>query len=210
MLSELSIPTSTCPGLFYQTNAEDGILSRIRIPGGIINSEQCQVISDIADAYGGGYVDVTNRANIQIREISTNISAEVLKRLQNIGIGRNPIVDHIRNIMTSPTAGIDAIELIDTRGLVNDWDNYLVSNPGLSGLSAKFSVCFDGGGGVGVCDRINDIGLFAVNVAGDVYFQLHLCVEKGQPPEDVGVLLRPEQSDCDQYRYFAAFLKLLH
>ncbi len=193
MLSELSIPTSTCPGLFYRTNAEDGILSRIRIPGGIINSEQCQVISDIADVYGGGYVDVTNRANIQIREISTNISAEVLKRLQNIGLGRNPIVDHIRNIMTSPTAGIDAIELIDTRALVNDWDNYLVGNPGLSGLSAKFSVCFDGGGGVGVCDRINDVGLFAVNVAGDVCFQLRLCVEKGQPPEDVGVLLRPEQ-----------------
>ena len=125
MLSELlSIPTSSCPGLFYSTNAQDGILSRIRIPGGIINSEQCRVISDIADVYGGGYVDVTNRANIQIREIRTNINTSVLERLQNVGLGRNPIVDHIRNIMTSPTAGIDCQELIDTHGLVNDWDNY--------------------------------------------------------------------------------------
>lgn len=195
MLSELlSIPTSSCPGLFYRTNAQDGILSRIRIPGGIIDCEQCRVISDIADVYGGGYVDVTNRANIQIREISTNINTSVLERLQNIGLGRNPIVDHIRNIMTSPTAGIDCQELIDTRPLVKDWDNYLVSNPALSGLSAKFSVCFDGGGEVGVCDRINDIGLFAVNVGGDVCFQLHLCVgAKGQPPEDVGILLQPEE-----------------
>lgn len=194
MLSELSIPTSSCPGLFYRTNAQDGILSRIRIPGGIIKSEQCRVISDITDVYGGGYVDVTNRANIQIREISTNLDASVLDKLQNIGLGRNPIVDHIRNIMTSPTAGIDVIELIDTRALVNDWDNYIVGNPGLSGLSAKFSVCFDGGGKVGVRDRINDVGLFAVNVAGDIYFQLHLCVgQKGQPSEDVGILLRPEE-----------------
>lgn len=210
MLSELlSIPTSSCPGLFYSTNAQDGILSRIRIPGGIINSEQCRVISDIADVYGGGYVDVTNRANIQIREIRTDINTSLLERLQNVGLGRNPIVDHIRNIMTSPTAGIDYQELFDTRILVNDWDNYLVSNPGLSGLSAKFSVCFDGGGGVGVSDiptvrlsdiptvrlreRINDIGLFAVNVDGDIYFQLCLCVRKGKPPEYVGVLLRPEQ-----------------
>jgi ferredoxin-nitrite reductase len=195
LLSELSlsIPTSSCPGLFYRTNAQDGILSRIRIPGGIINSEQCRVISDIADVYGGGYVDVTNRANIQIREISTNLDTSVLEKLQNIGLGRNPIVDHIRNIMTSPTAGIDATELFDTRGLVNDWDNYIVGNPGLSGLSAKFSVCFDGGGGVTVCDRINDIGLKAVKSAGDVYFQLCLGIRKGQPPQDVGVLLRPEQ-----------------
>lgn len=194
MLSELlSIPTSSCPGLFYSTNAQDGILSRIRIPGGIINSEQCRVICDIADVYGGGYVDVTNRANIQIREIRTNINMSVLERLQNVGLGRNPIVDHIRNIMTSPTAGIDCQELIDTRGLVNDWDNYLVGNPGLSGLSAKFSVCFDGGGGVSVRDRINDVGLKAVNVNGDVYFQLCLCVGKGKPPQYVGVLLRLEQ-----------------
>jgi ferredoxin-nitrite reductase len=210
LLSELlSIPTSSCPGLFYSTNAQDGILSRIRIPGGIINSEQCRVISDIADVYGGGYVDVTNRANIQIREIRTNINTSVLERLQNVGLGRNPIVDHIRNIMTSPTAGIDYQELFDTRTFVNDWDNYLVNNPGLSGLSAKFSVCFDGGGGVCVRDipsvrlrdiptvrlreRINDIGLFAVNVDGDVYFQLCLCIGKGKPPEYVRVLLRPEQ-----------------
>ncbi len=194
MLSELSIPTSSCPGLFYRTPARDGILSRIRIPGGIIDCEQCRVISDIADVYGGGYVDVTNRANIQIREISTAINVEVLERLQNVGLGRNPIVDHIRNIMTSPTAGIDCQELIDTRPLVKDWDNYLVSNPALSGLSAKFSVCFDGGGGVGVCDRINDIGLFAVNVGGNICFQLHLGAgAKGQPPEDVGILLQPEE-----------------
>jgi ferredoxin-nitrite reductase len=195
LLSELplSIPTSACPGLFYRTNAQDGILSRIRIPGGIINSEQCRVISDVADAYGGGYVDITNRANIQIREITNHLDASVLEKLQNIGLGRNPVVDHIRNIMTSPTVGIDITEIFDTRVLVNDWDNYLVGNSGLSALSAKFSVCFDGGGGVGVRYRINDVGLFAVNVGGDISFQLCLGITKGQPPESVGVLLRPEQ-----------------
>jgi len=53
---------ATCPGLFYATPAADGILSRIRIPGGIISSQQCRAIADIADQHGGGYVDVTNRA----------------------------------------------------------------------------------------------------------------------------------------------------
>jgi ferredoxin-nitrite reductase len=45
---------ATCPGLFYATPAADGILSRIRIPGGIISSQQCRAIADIAEQHGGG------------------------------------------------------------------------------------------------------------------------------------------------------------
>nr|MDZ8063335.1 precorrin-3B synthase [Nostoc sp. EkiNYC01] len=187
---------ATCPGLFYATPAEDGILSRMRIPGGIINSQQCRAIADIADQYGGGYVDVTNRANLQIREIRSSIDSQVLQHLQNIGIGsRNTDVDHIRNIMTSPTAGIDRQELIDTRPFVQAWDNYITAHPALSGLSAKFSVCFDGGGIVQVRDRLNDILFAAVLVNGDVYFRLHLSAgAKGQPPSDMKILLPPD--DC--------------
>lgn len=186
---------ATCPGLFYATPAADGILSRIRIPGGIISSQQCRAIADIADQHGGGYVDVTNRANLQVREIRAGINAEVLKHLQDIGLGsRNPVVDHIRNVMTSPTAGIDPQELIDTRPFVQGWDDYIAGHPALSGLSAKFSVCFDGGGIIRVCDRLNDILFAAVLVDGNVYFCLYLSVgAKGQPPSDMGILLSPEK-----------------
>ncbi|WP_181373857.1 precorrin-3B synthase [Nostoc commune] len=186
---------ATCPGLFYATPAADGMLSRIRIPGGIISSQQCRAIADIAEQHGGGYVDVTNRANLQVREIRTGINAEVLKHLQDIGLGsRNPVVDHIRNIMTSPTAGIDLLELIDTRPFVQSWDDYIAAHPALSGLSAKFSVCFDGGGIIRVCDRLNDILFAAVLFDGNVYFRIYLSVgAKGQPPSDMGILLPPEK-----------------
>jgi len=186
---------SACPGLFYATPAQDGMLSRIRIPGGMINSKQCRAIANIADEFGGGYVDITNRANLQLREIRSLMNAEVLKRLQDLGLGsRNTIVDHIRNIMTSPTAGIDRQELIDTRPFVRSWDNYIVAHPELSGLSAKFSVCFDGGGRVSVGDRLNDIAFVAVLVDGSVFFRLYLSVgAKGEPPTDMGILLAPEE-----------------
>ncbi|AFZ25450.1 assimilatory nitrite reductase (ferredoxin) precursor [Cylindrospermum stagnale PCC 7417] len=180
-----------CPGLFYATPAQDGILSRIRIPGGILESKQCDAIADIADQFGGGYVDVTNRANLQIREIHQGINAEVLQRLQDIGLGSaNPAVDHIRNIMTSPTAGIDSQELIDTRPFVQKWNQYIGENPHLSGLSAKFSVCFDGGGKVSVRDRLNDITFAAVLVDSDVYFRLYLSIgDSGELPRDMGIAI---------------------
>ncbi|HEY9798888.1 MAG TPA: precorrin-8X methylmutase [Leptolyngbyaceae cyanobacterium] len=183
-----------CPGLFYATPAQDGILSRIRIPGGMINSKQCQAIADIADQYGGGYIDVTNRANIQIREIRGNIDSPVLKQLQDLGLGAsNTGVDQIRNIMTSPTAGIDIQELIDTRPFVKTWDNYINEHSALAGLSAKFSVCFDGGG-LSVSDRPNDITFIAILVDDSVYFRLCLSIsEKGTPPVDTGILLSPTE-----------------
>lgn len=186
---------ATCPGLFYATPAADGILSRIRIPGGIISSQQCRAIADIAEQHGGGYMDVTNRANLQIREIHTGINADVLKHLQDMKLGSgNPVVDHIRNIMTSPTAGIDTQELIDTRPFVQGWDDYIAAHPALSGLSAKFSVCFDGGGIIRVCDRLNDITFAAILVDGNVYFRLYLSVgAKGQSPSDMRILLLPEK-----------------
>lgn len=186
---------ASCPGLFYDTPAQDGILSRIRIPGGILDSKQCYAIADLADNYGGGYVDVTNRANLQIRELRSGINISVLQDLQNVGIGsRNVAVDHIRNIMASPTAGIDHQEIIDTRPFVKQWDDYLATHPSLGKLSAKFSVGFDGGGQVSVYHQLNDIMLAAVVIDGEVYFRLYLSVgQAGKPPLDMAIILLPEQ-----------------
>ncbi|MCF4968143.1 precorrin-8X methylmutase [Nostoc sp. CMAA1605] len=188
--------STPCPGLFYATPAQDGILSRIRIPGGIINSKQCQAIADIADKYGGGYVDVTNRANFQIREIHQGIDVQTLEQLQQLGIGsHNASVDQIRNIMTSPTAGIDPQELIDTRPFVESWDKYITTHPTLSELSPKFSVCFDGGGSVSVCDRPNDITLAAITIDNKIYFRLYITAgAKGQPPTATDIILHPDQT----------------
>ncbi|MGM3307551.1 precorrin-3B synthase [Anabaena sp. WFMT] len=187
--------STACPGLFYNISAQDGILSRVRIPGGILDNEQCQFIANIADNCGGGYVDVTNRANLQIREIKTGINIEILQRLQELGLGSaNPTVDHIRNIMTSPTAGIDPQELIDTQPFVKAWDDYITEHPHLAGLSAKFSVGFDGGGKVSVQNCVNDITFAAISENGNVYFQLYLSFgEKGKAPKNTGILLKPDE-----------------
>ncbi|XZO04466.1 MAG: precorrin-3B synthase [Microcoleus sp.] len=167
----------TCPGLFSGSRARDGILSRMRIPGGILNVAQCGAIADLVDRYGTGYVQVTNRANLQIRNLNSAISAEVWQNLQALGLASRLVeIDPIRNIMASPTAGIDRQSLLDTRPLVKDWDDYLQTHPELSELSPKFSIGFDGGESVSICAIRNDI-LLAVggkSVDSEILFSLHL------------------------------------
>lgn len=175
MLSLSELPT--CPGLFSGSRARDGILSRMRIPGGILNVQQCGAIADLVDRYSSGYVQVTNRANLQIRDLNSAISPEVWQNLQKLGLASRLFeVDSIRNIMASPTAGIDRQSLLDIRPLVQAWDDYLQSHPELSELSPKFSVGFDGGESVSIRAIRNDILLAAERQCADseIVFKLHL------------------------------------
>lgn len=161
----------------------------MRIPGGILNAQQCWTIADLADQYSTGCLQVTNRANLQIREVHSEIPPEVWNRLQELGIASRRVeVDPIRNIMASPTAGIDRQQLLDTRPLVKAWDDYLQTHPELSELSPKFSIGWDGGESVSIRDLRNDILLAAGRSAkSEIVFRLHLN-------SDTGILI--QQSQC--------------
>ena len=73
-------------GLFYVAPAQDSFMCRLRIPNGILSAWQFRGLADAADAYGGGYADVTTRANLQIREIG----AAQRRRPAERGAGARP------------------------------------------------------------------------------------------------------------------------
>jgi ferredoxin-nitrite reductase len=105
-------------GLFQTAPAQDGFMSRLKLPNGILRAWQMDGLADLADRYGGGYSHVTTRANLQIREIKAENPVHYLDGLFDLGItSKGSGADNIRNITGSPTAGIDPQELIDTRPL---------------------------------------------------------------------------------------------
>lgn len=182
-----------CPDIYHPAVARDGLLTRLRIPGGELNVAQCYAIEQLLERTWIDYIQVTNRANLQLRGLNEDLDPLTLRSLTACGLAAmNTGVDGIRNIMTSPTAGIDATELIDVRPLVAAWDEYLIGHPDLGVLSNKFSVGFDGGGSVSILDKPNDITLLAVS---DREFLLHLAMGvRGNAPVSVGVRLAV--ADC--------------
>jgi ferredoxin-nitrite reductase len=172
--------------------AKDGILTRIRVPGGLLSAEQCRVLAEVGDRLHG-LIDITNRANIQIRGLRQSIPTDLLVQFQTVGLAA-PFAetDHLRNIMASPTAGIDPAQQIDTRPLVRELDRYLSSHPHLAGLSAKFSIGIDGGEQVSIAQQPNDLVLRATQ--SGTYFSLNLG---GNDPEAQTLLLKPE--DCQPF-----------
>ena len=190
-------------GLFYVAPAQNAYMCRLRIPGGILNAHQLRGVAAIAADLGGGYADVTTRANLQIREIGPDKPPEVLMRLAEIGLtSRGAGADNIRNITGSPTAGIDPQELIDTRSHARALHHFILHHRELYGLPRKFNIAFDGGGRVAVLEDTNDIAFSAMQVAegfgvpAGVYYRLGLGGITGHRDfaHATDVIVRPEDA----------------
>jgi ferredoxin-nitrite reductase len=164
-----------------------------------LTSQQGRAVAQFAEQFGDGYIQITNRANLQIRAVCTTPPSGVLTALQALGLAApHASVDHIRNIMASPTAGIDPQALIDTRELVKALDDAIVQHEEFAGLPAKFSVGFDGGEAVSVRDRLNDVWFVATayHQSGEtkslpVCFRLFFNAGQGREV-DTGISLQPE------------------
>lgn len=189
-------------GLFYVAPAQNAFMCRLRFAGGMTNSHQFRGIADLAERYGGGYADVTTRANLQIREIQPAGALEVITGLAELGvINRGAGADNIRNVTASPTAGIDPQELIDTRPLAREMHHYILQHREMYGLPRKFNIAFDGGGTISALADTNDIGFLAVRVAeghgvpAGVYFRMELGGITGHKDfaRDCGILLQPDE-----------------
>jgi ferredoxin-nitrite reductase len=189
-------------GLFYVAPAQDSFMCRLRIPNGILNAWQFRGLADAAEAFGGGYADVTTRANLQIREIGASNAVNLLAAIQALGLtSRGSGADNIRNVTGGATAGVDPQELYDTRPLCRDMQLYILNHREMYGLPRKFNIAFDGGGKVPTLEDTNDIGFVACKVIGGegiepgVYFQLQLGGITGHLDFafETGVLLKPEE-----------------
>jgi ferredoxin-nitrite reductase len=190
-------------GLFYVAPAQNAYMCRLRIPNGIVTHWQMAGLADLAERYGGGYVHVTTRANLQIREVAPKDAVVLLQGIEQLGLwSKGSGADNIRNVTGSPTAGIDAQELIDTRPYARAWHHHILNDRSLYGLPRKFNVAFDGGGIIPVLEDTNDIGFQAVTVkdgfgaAPGVWFRLMLGGITGHRDmaRDTGVVVTPQDA----------------
>ncbi len=191
-------------GLFYLTPHKEAFMCRLRIPGGVLKTFQLREVAKISQELTTGYLQITTRANLQLRLIQPKDAPELLRRIQAVGLSsKGSGADNIRNITANPTAGIDPYELIDTLPFCHELAQVIANDRALYDLPRKFNVAFDGGGLIGTVEDTNDIGLKAMRVAEDVegvspgvYFRMKLGGATGHQAfaRDLGVLVRPEEA----------------
>jgi ferredoxin-nitrite reductase len=152
-------------GLFFLTPVKDAFMARLRIPGGVVSTHQLRELARVAQELTTGYVQITTRANFQMRLIQPKDAPEVLRRIQGVGLHtRGAGADNIRNLTANPTAGIDPVELIDVLPFVNELAQIIINDRSFYDLPRKFNIAYDGGGLIGAVEDTNDIGVKAVRI----------------------------------------------
>lgn len=156
-------------GLFFLTPVKDAFMARLRIPGGVVTTHQLRELARVAQALTTGYVQITTRANFQMRLIQPKDAPEVLRRIQSVGLhARGAGADNIRNLTANPTAGIDPVELINVLPFVHELAQIIINDRSFYDLPRKFNIAFDGGGLIGSVEDTNDIGVKAVLMGAPV------------------------------------------
>jgi len=185
---------------------------RIRIPNGLLTSQQVRTIADLSAHHGNGVADITVRQNIQLHWVRIESLPELFDQLQAAGLSTTGACgDVARNITGCPLAGIDAREIADVSPIVLALDRELAGNPDFYNLPRKFKIT------VSACPdwcsypEINDIALTAtrrpLRSAGFEPAQLPVALPVAQAfrPEAFPDHSAPSLNDCHSDRSDPAF-----
>jgi precorrin-3B synthase len=138
--------------------AADGPLGRVRLPGGMLEAAQLRALGRVAAEQGDGHLELTSRANVQLRALAEPDVAAA--ELVGAGLLPSPAHERVRNILASPGAGRLACGVLDITPLVHSLDAALCARPGLAGLPGRFLFAIDDGSG-DVADAGADVTLRA-------------------------------------------------
>ena len=124
--------TDACPGALRLHAAADGPLARVRLPGGMLTGAQLAELGATAAEWGDGGLELTSRANVQLRALNGTGPAALAARLHAAGLLPSQTHEVVRNIAAPPLAGA----LV--RDLVRTLDRDLCADPALAALPGRF------------------------------------------------------------------------
>jgi sulfite reductase (ferredoxin) len=155
---------------------------RIRIPNGLLSSDQVRAVADIAEQHARGVADITVRQNFQLHWVTLESLPEVLESLWRVGLTTTGACgDVARNITGCPIAGLDAEEIVDASSLALAIDRELGGAAAFYNLPRKFKISITGCRHWCSYPEINDVALTATtrNRAGVVETGFSLRVGGG-------------------------------
>jgi precorrin-3B synthase len=163
-----------CPGALRPMQSGDGLIVRLRITGGILPLGLAADIATWSRRWGNGQIDLSNRANLQLRGLSDHHLPALHDALTNAGLlDDDPAAEAVRNVVASPLAGLDPTAVIDIRPVTASLERRLTLDQALRALPGKFGFAIDDGGLLGLEDVPADVRFeacpgsgFTVRLAG--------------------------------------------
>ena len=141
-----------CPGALQPMQSGDGLLMRPKILGSKLTLDQASEIAGVARDCGNGRIDLSQRAQLQLRGLSEKCYAQALMRLACAGLTAPDVgMEAALNILSSPLPG-------EADALVESLAQAFAGDAELRNLPSKFLFLADDGA-PGLADVLADIRL---------------------------------------------------
>jgi precorrin-3B synthase len=151
-----------CPGALRPMQSGDGLIVRVRPQSASLRPQDLGALADAARQFGNGHIDLTRRANLQIRGVCDASLSDLHDVIASLGLlDANAEGEAVRNIMVNPLAGIDPTEACDVRPIAGELARWLTSDRSLWALPSKFGFIIDGGGVLSLAEQRADVCLVA-------------------------------------------------
>jgi ferredoxin-nitrite reductase len=196
-------------GIYPQNQGGNAFMIRIKVPGGVLSSEQAQVIGQIAldfangpipnPHFGNNFLDLTTRQDVQMHWIKMEDVPEIWRRLEEVGMTTvQACGDSARNVLCCPVSGLGREEIINAYPVAQAISDYFTGNREYANLPRKFKMSVTGCVEDCAQAEINDIGLLPARYEdGTVGFNVRVGGGLSDGPRmasDIDVFVRPEEA----------------
>jgi len=178
-----------CFGCFFKGS---DYMIRVRIS--TLTPKKAFVLGEVAKKFGKDYIDLTTRAQVELRFIEEKNLLKVIETLWENGISTYQTgVDNFRGILTDPMAGISVSSIIDDNLLKAKLENEFLGKD-LCVLPRKFNI--------GICGNIKntsnvftqDLGFALAKRDGEYGFRVFMGGRVGMIGRDSGVFVDVDEA----------------
>jgi sulfite reductase (ferredoxin) len=157
---------------------------RIKLPFGRVTFKQLLKIADVSDNYGSGNLHLTTRQDIQIHYVSLDRTPELWAELERDDITlREACGNTVRNVTSSPDAGINPEEPFDVSPYAHATFKYFLRNPICQEMGRKFKFSFSSSDKDTAFSYIHDLGFIPkINEKGERGFKVLIAGGLGAQP----------------------------
>jgi len=172
--------------------ATEFFMVRIRIPNGILRSDQVRTLAELSENYARGLADITVRQNLQLHWVTIEAIPDIIEKLQQAGLTTTGACgDVVRNVTGCPVAGLTREEHFDASCFTLAVDRALGGNREFYNLPRKFKMTVSGCRTWCSYPEINDVAFtatrrvrgsnvehgFSVRIGGGLSTEPHLAVK---------------------------------
>lgn len=155
-----------CPDLYAPMEAGDGWLVRVKPPLSRLDATMAASLAKAASRYGNGMIEITARANLQIRGLRRDMVGAFAQTMVAQGMASpNPAFEAIRNVVTSSLLDDDPTIDPATRCIASALLNALQADEKFHNLPGKFGFAVDGGGVLPLASAWADLTLRATSTS---------------------------------------------